>query len=85
MTLPDRVACCARPCGRTANLDRMALRGDVEWICDEHWAMIPKPTRHAYLLARAAGAEQLGDAVWLWAACRQAAINAENAERWNPG
>lgn len=78
----DRVACCARPCSRTASLDRAAKRGDVEWICDEHWVMIPKDIRHAYLSARGSGSDQLGGAIWEWARCRQAAINAENAERW---
>lgn len=44
--------------------------------------MIPKATRATYLRARYAGATQMGEALWWWAACRQAAINAENAARW---
>lgn len=75
MTLPDRVACCARPCGHTQHR-RFLKPGAVEWVCQECWRRVPREDRKAYLNARALGADQLApDVVWTWAACRQAAID----------
>lgn len=42
--MTTRIACCVPFCRRTCRNDR----GWAEWICGNHWRLVPKQYRRAY-------------------------------------
>lgn len=61
--------CCMPEC---IGLPRI-VEGDVEGMCRDCWARVPRRTRLDYLQARRSGATQMGDGLRLWALCRKGA------------
>ncbi|NTF54900.1 hypothetical protein G6L12_08330 [Agrobacterium rhizogenes] len=39
--MTDRISCCVPFCRRTISKDKLAETHN-EWICQKHWAMVPK-------------------------------------------
>lgn len=65
---PDRLTCIAPGCRRT----HRNSEGFAEWLCQKHWALVPKVTRRAYHRARRkwAKGQRAGAApARLWARC----------------
>lgn len=66
--MADRITCIAPGCKRTHRNDK----GFAEWLCQTHWAMVPKATRRAYHRARrkwATGQKAGAAPARLWARC----------------
>lgn len=64
-----RVACCVPFCGRTTS------RPYSEWICSNHWRLVPKRKRQLYSLAKRRRKPESVQA-FLWSRCKVAAIQA---------
>lgn len=46
--MADRLPCCAPFCRRTMRNDK----GFIEWLCQKHWALVPRSTKAAYRTAK---------------------------------
>lgn len=82
--MTDRIHCCVPFCRRTTAA-RLLPPGHTEWMCSEHWRVVPSRLKRrraklhrklakSYIAITALRIEALDDRVW--AACKRAAIEA---------